>query len=156
MRLFYHCFHCTASLLLSRSLTAPLLRPILPLLMINATKYLGIRVPVGRAFAFRLGGCHCHSSQATTKLLQNCRRQSSLIPPICPLPPPLPADWVTAQKTWHPPPMPIPCLCGAPLPSPSPCPPVTHITALGPPSPIHLIIDPLPSLPSPILSCLTW
>ena len=64
-RLFCCFFHRPASLPLSRSLTTSPLHPTLPLLVRDATEYLGRRVPVGRAFSFRLGGRCCHSGRST-------------------------------------------------------------------------------------------
>ena len=64
-RLLCSCFHCSASLPLSFSLTDPPSRPDLPLLLSDETKYLGRRVPVGREFSFRLRGRCCYSCRAT-------------------------------------------------------------------------------------------
>ena len=71
----------------------PLLHPVLPLLLWDATKALRRRVPVGQAFAFRSGGC-CHRSGRAaggTILCRPClhiRRHHNHVSPPSPHPSP--------------------------------------------------------------------
>ena len=66
-RLCCFCLHCPVSLPFSLSLPMLPLRPTLTLLMSDATKDLGIWVPVGQVFVFRSGGRHRHSGRATAR-----------------------------------------------------------------------------------------
>ena len=63
------CHHRPASLLLLRSLPASPRRPDLPFLLNYTIKALRIRFPVGRSFAFQLGGRRRCSGRATARHL---------------------------------------------------------------------------------------